>query len=231
LQEKSLSLPTVKLGQIGGIPNKNGGNKQIIFQNYGNEDNNNNDDNNDDYNNNEYDDEENMLKASKSSKKIQEINRYEDQINNRINFRMSKDKIVVDGKRQAKSQVPSKRNIAGTQKSFYNKIIAPTIDETNNINRILMTKKEREKYEELSNGGLGNKQLLNPMFVSASNSNQIFPKGNKLGKLVLNPLGNNNPNKFEVSIKATVEINNKMPPIIGNKKIKLAHIGDKGDYD
>ena len=69
------------------------------------------------------------------------------------------------------------------------------------------------------------------MFVSASKSNQIYPKTNKLGKLVLNPLENNNTNKFEVSIKATVEINNRMPPIIGNKKIKLAHIGDKEDYD
>ena len=236
LQEKTLALPTVKLGQIGGgrfSDLKNGGNKQIIFQNYGDENNNNDDyNNNDNYNNNdEYEENDhNDLKSSKSNKKLKEINRYDDQINNRINFRMSKEKFFVDGKRQAKSQAPSVRNIAGTQKSFYNKNVAPN-EETNNINRILMTKKEREKFEGLSNGGIGNQQLLNPMFVSASKSNQIYPKTNKLGKLVLNPLENNNTNKFEVSIKATVEINNRMPPIIGNKKINLAHIGDKEDYD
>ena len=89
-----------------------------------------------------------------------------------------------------------------------------------------MTKKERAKFEGLSGGGV-NKLLLNPMFVSVSKSNQIYPKTNKLGKLVLNPLENNNSNKFEISNKAKVEINNRMPPIIGNKKIKIIHIGTK----
>ena len=231
LQEKSLALPTVKLGQIGGgrlSDIRNGGNKQVIFQNYGDEDNNNdNNSNNDEYEENDNND----LKSSKDIKKLKEINRYDDQINNRINFRMSKEKFYVDGKRQAKSQIPTMRNISGTQNSFYNKIVSPNVEETNNINRILMTKKEREKFEGLTNGGMGNKNLLSPMFVSASKSNQIYQKNNKLGKLILNPLENNNTNKFEVSIKATLEINNKMPPIIGNKKIKLAHIGDKEDYD
>ena len=231
LQEKSLSLPTVKLGQIGGgriSDIRDGGNKQIIFQNYGDDDNNNNDNysNNDEYENND----NNTLKSSNSIKKLKEINRYDDQINNRINIRMSKEKFVIDGKRQAKSHVANIRNIAGTQKSFYNKIGDTNIDETNNINRILMTQKEREKFEELTNGGVGNKQTLNPMFVSASKSNQIYPKNNKLGKLILNPL-ENNTNKYEVSFKATLDINNRMPPIIGNKKIKLAHIGDKEYYE
>ena len=85
-----------------------------------------------------------------------------------------------------------------------------------------MNEKERKKFEELGNGGYSYKTYLNPMFVSATNPGQVFGKGNKHGKLVLNPLGNNNPNKLEVSKKATVEINNRMPPIIGNKKIKLA---------
>ena len=241
LQEKSLALPTVKLGQLGGgfgnsrIPDlkKNGGNKQIIFQNYDDNDNNNNED----------DEQENInqkinqkfpkdidLKVSKSSKKMQEINRYENQLNNRINFRLSKDKFVVDGgKRQAKSQVPVMRNNGGTQKAFYNKIIAPSIDETNNINRILMNEKERKKFEELSNGGNGN--AFNPMYVSASNPSQYFSKGNKHGKIVLNPLGNGNGNKFESSMKNTMDNKNIMPPIFGNKKIKLAQIQEKREFD
>ena len=244
LQEKSLALPTVKLGQINGAfgnnrindIKKNGGNKQIIFQNYDNNENN--------INNNEDEEEENNqnnngsqlpktfdLNASKSKRKMKEINRYEDQLNNRINFRLSKEKLVIDGKRQAKSQVPVNRNLPGTQKSFYNKINGPTSDETNNINRILMNEKERKKFEELTNGANGNNSYLNPMYVSANNPGQIYSKGNKHGKVMLNPLGNNNPNKFEVSIKATVEINNRMPPIIGNKKIKLSQIQEKGEYE
>lgn len=69
------------------------------------------------------------------------------------------------------------------------------------------------------------KQFLNPMNASATNPIQMAPKLNKFGKIMLNPLGNNNSNKLEISFKAPVEINNnRMPPIIGNKKIKLAHI-------
>ena len=234
LKEKSLALPSMKLGGFGNnrqpVQNKNGGNKQIIFQNYGNEDKNddryNNEENYDDYNEKDlppkFD-----LKNSRSGKKIREmekyntLNRYEDQVNNRINLRLSRDKIVIDGRKQAKSQVPNTRNFSDTQKIYSNK---NNNDELNNINRILMNKREREIYEGISNGGM-NKKLLNPMISSAANTNQILSKGNKYGKVMLNPLGNNKGNKLEVSFKATVEINNNgMPPIIGNKKIKLAKI-------
>ena len=233
LEEKSLALPSVKLGLGGGFgtngfggQKKNGGNKQIIFQNYGNENNNNNNNDENHYNNDEdFDYNEQKIMEMKNSKKNKELSRYDDQINNRINFRMSKDKIVVDGKRQAKSQVPLGRNISGTQKSFYNK---GNVEEINNINRILMNQKEREKYEGLTNGGANN-QLLNPLYVSASNPSNLFLSGNKHKKVMLNPLGSNG-NKLEVSFKATVEINNKMPPIIGNKKLKLAQIQEK-EYD
>ena len=220
LKEKDLALPTMKLGGLGNNRNA-GANKQIIFQNY--------DDNTNENNN----DEENLqkvmdLKVSRSSKKVKEINRYEDQINGRINFRMTKDKMIVDGKRQAKSYVPLIRNIAGTQKSFFTRLNAPNLDETNNINRVLMNQKEREKFEGLGNGGIGNKVILNPinpMVVSAANPGQIFSKGNKI---TLNPLGNNH--KKESSFKTSSD-NNKMPPIMGNKKIKLAQIKEKKEYD
>lgn len=163
LQEKSLSLPTVKLGQIGG-GNKNnritdlkqnGSNKQILFQNYGNEEN-----NDKSYSNNNENDEnlENLgenilpkstfdLKLSKTNRKKEEINRYQDQINNRINLRLSNDKIVIDGKKQSKSQVPLIRNISGTKKSFYNQINEPKVDEISNINKILMSKKKEKNMK------------------------------------------------------------------------------------
>ena len=94
LEEKSLALPSVKLGQLGGgfgnnrLPEqkKNGGNKQIIFQNYGNEDKNNDDEdnNNEEENEGNYLGEQNLpkgfdLKNSKSNKIIKEINPYGDQ--------------------------------------------------------------------------------------------------------------------------------------------------------
>ena len=228
LKEKELSLPTMKLGPIGGGLGNNrnkDGNKQIIFQNYDYNNEINVEDNNMKYNNEENLPNEINFKVNKSSKKLKEINRYEDQLNNRINFRMTKDKMVVDGKRQAKSYVPLVRNIAGTQKSFFSRINGPNLGETHNIGRILMNQKEREKFEGLGKEGVGNKVVLdpiNPMFVSAANPGQMVSKGNKI---ILNPLGNNN--KKESNFKLKPDTNNKMPPILGNKKIKLLQIKDK----
>ena len=234
-QEKSLSLPG--LGQIGGRfggKNKNGS-KQIIFQNYGNEDNNNNDnyDNNDDY------EDQNMrnayeLNKSKSKIKLKEfgssgslynLNNYDDKVNNRINFRMSKEKFSVDAgeKRQARSQIPGMRKTGGSNRNFSN---TSNEGEISNINRILMNQKERERFEALSNGGI-NKGHLNPMYISATNPGQMFMKGNNHGKVILNPLGSTNGNKYEASFKATFEI----PPIIGNKKLKIGQIQEREDYD
>ena len=242
-QEKSLALPSMKLGQLGGrFGKQNNGNKQIIFQNYGDEDNNNINNSNED-NDNENDDDDNYeeninkdfedlnrkreydMKQSKSKSKYRfqqdrgssdsliNLNDYDDKANSRINFRLSKEKLYVDGKRQARSQAPGDRNL--NKKNFSNTANAL---EMNNINKILMSKKEREKFEQLSNGM--NKGYLNPMYESSNKHKKIF----------LNPLGSNNGNNIEVSFKATVEINNKMPPIIGNKKINMGQIHE-GEYD
>ena len=240
-QEKSLSLPSMKLGQFGGRfgrPNNNG-NKQIIFQNYGDEDNNNNNNNSNEDNDDDDNYEENIHKdfedlnrkreyemkktQSRSKYKLMpdkgssdsliNLNDFDDKANSRINFRLSKEKLYVDGKRQAKSQAPGERNL-GTKKNFSNTANAL---EMNNINKILMRKKEREKFEQLSNGM--NKGYLNPMHESP----------NKHRKIILNPLGSDNGNNIEVSFKATVEINNKMPPI-GNKKINMRQIHED-EYD
>ena len=240
-QEKSLSLPSMKLGQFGGRfgrPNNNG-NKQIIFQNYGDEDNNNNNNNSNEDNDDDDNYEENIHKdfedlnrkreyemkktQSRSKYKLMpdkgssdsliNLNDFDDKANSRINFRLSKEKLYVDGKRQAKSQAPGERNL-GTKKNFSNTANAL---EMNNINKILMSKKEREKFEQLSNGM--NNGYLNPLHESP----------NKHRKIILNPLGSDNGNNIEVSFKATVEINNKMPPI-GNKKINMRQIHED-EYD
>ena len=80
-------------------------------------------------------------------------------------------------------------------------------------NLFLMNKKEREKFQELSN--LNNKQ---------NKYENIFKKGNN-GKIFLNPL--TGPNKVEVSFKATLDINN-LPPVIKNKnRIKLGNIQEE----
>jgi hypothetical protein len=238
-QEKSLALPSMKLGQLGGRfgGNNRGGNKQIIFQNYGEENNNNieEDDDNDNVDNYEKNVEKDFeelknqnLFNSKSKKKLKlkeigssgslsnfNLNEYDDKVNSRINFRITKDKdkFIIDGKRQAKSQIPNIRNIQN--QDFYNNA---NDDELNNVNRLL-NKKERERFEQLGNGGMG-KGYGNQMYISAANPGQMYSKSNKRGKIMLNPLGSNSGNKVEVSFKATVEINNKMP-LIGNKKLQF----------
>ena len=80
-----------------------------------------------------------------------------------------------------------------------------------------MNKKEREKFEELSN------------FSNSKNKyGNVFKKGNN-GKIFLNPLNGPNLNKVEGSFKATLDLNN-LPPAIGNRnKIKLNNIRDD-DY-
>jgi hypothetical protein len=203
-QEKSLSLPSMKLGQLGGRFGRtnNTGNKQIIFQNYGDEDNNNSNednDNDDNYEENIHKDFEDLNRKreydmnknkSRSKYRLQEdggssnilinLNDFDDNVNSRINFRVSKEKLYFDEKRQAKSQAPGERNL-GPKKNFSNTANAL---EMNNVNKILMSKKEREKFEQLSNRM--NKEYLNPLHESP----------NKHRKIILNPLGSNIGNNY-----------------------------------
>ena len=244
LREKSLALPTMKLGLPGMRKNSI---KQVIFQNYDNT-----------YQNNDMGGEntnliniENNTKASKdhlnflpkgrdknkkmSNRKLKEyvvgnsgslsnLKEYDDKLNDRINLRISNDKIILDGRRQSKSHIPPLRNPIANQKVFSD----PNDEERNNINKILMNQKEREKFEMLSNNNK-NKNLLNPLYGSASNPIQMFNKGgNKYGKIQLNPLASNN-NVFN---KIESGNNNLMPPmpLLGNKKYKLAQIQENEDF-
>ena len=206
LKEKSLALPTVNFCKNNGFGNnrfmdnkKISGGKQIIFQNYGYDD--------IKINEGEYND------GDEKNSYEENLKKNDDPINNRINLRKTKDKLYIDGKTHNKSQL-NYRNNEEIQKSFYNK---NNQEEKNNLNKIFMNQKEREKFEGLN---------LNHMIISTNNSKPIFQPGNKYGKIILNPLGNKNMNKFEASSKVSMEI----PPIIENKKVQLEKIQEREYY-
>ena len=195
IKEKKLNFANVLPSQIdtfieGNIAKRelvingiNDSSKKIIFQNY--------------------EDEE-----STSPKKKESFGKLKLNLNtSKSNLRNTEDKI-------ANLKIGDKFTIdAGNQAKSKEALLRKTIPEnTNNgANLFLMNKKEREKYEELSN---------------YSNKYQdVFKKGSN-GKIYLNPLGGQNLNKVEVSFKATLNLNN-LPPVIGNKKkIKLANISE-----
>ena len=164
----------------------NGGDKKIIFKNYG-------DDENDSQNKPE---KNNNLTA----KKLNDLSTHKLLDDKRINLRVSKEKFLLDAGNQNKPKDL--------------KELRKTVPEnnTNNVNLFLMNKKEREKFEELSNIGGNNKHM------------NIFKKGNN-GKIYLNPVGGHNLNKIESMHKANLDFGGGLPPAIGNRnRIKLANI-------
>ena len=177
---------------------KRNSNKQVIFQNYDNNDNINIENEIEENINEEINNENanmNIYKLPKprdQSRKVSNrrpkdivnvsgsytsLKDYEDKINEKMNMRISKDKLVIDGRRQSKSHVPAIRNPGINQKIFLNQ---PNEDERNNINKILMNQKEREKFENLISNNKNNKGLLNPLYGSSSNPIQLFNKTNKI---------------------------------------------------
>jgi hypothetical protein len=156
--------------------------KKIIFKNYGDDD-----------------EDTQQVKLEKSinntAKKLNEL-----PTDKRINLRVSKEKFLLDAGNQMKP------------KDFRD--MRKTVPENNNngVNLFLMNKKEREKFEELSNIGGNNKHM------------NIFKKGNN-GKIYLNPVGGHNLNKIESMHKANLDFGGGLPPAIGNRnRIKLANI-------
>ena len=231
LKEKSLALPSMKLGGLNNINNRfqKRNSKQVIFQNYGNE----NEENNiNDYKNVNINLNINVLPKPREIKKrvsnrrpkeivnvsgsYTNLKESDDKLKERINMRTSKDKLVIDGRRQSKSHIPALRNSIIGQKYLINQ---PNENERNNINKILMNQKEREKFEGLSNNR-NNKAYLNPLSGSAVNPIQLFNKAalNKHAKIQLNPLGSNQ----------NMNSNSNLPAnLIPNKKYKLAQIKEK----
>ena len=163
--------------------------KKVIFQNYGDDDNENlshkDDEDNEDF--------EGKKKLNKNNSKAN----YRNSDDKRLNFRSTKDKFIIDAGNQTKTKEGTLRK---------------TIPEGQNggVNLFLMNKKEREKFEELSN-------------FSNNNYGPVFKKGNN-GKIYLNPLTNSGANKFEASFKANLDVNNFPPTIAPKNKFRLANI-------
>ena len=163
--------------------------KKIIFKNYGDDD-----------------EDTQQVKLEKSinntAKKLNELPN-----DKRINLRVSKEKFLLDAGNQMKP------------KDFRD--MRKTVPENNNngVNLFLMNKKEREKFEELSNFGNNNKYM------------NVFKKGNN-GKIYLNPVGGgHNLNKIESTYKANLDFGGGFPPNIGNRnRIKLANIQENEQF-
>jgi len=164
--------------------------KKIIFKNYEN-------------------DEDNQKISDKNinntAKKLNELPNQKLLDDKRINLRVSKDKFLLDAGN------PNK------QKDL--KELRKTVPENNpnGVNLFLMNKKEREKFEELSNMNNNNNKYMN-----------VFKKTN--GKIFLNPVGGhnmNNLNKLELNHKTNLDLGGGLPPAIGNRnKIKLPNFSD-----
>ena len=165
--------------------------KKIIFKNYEN-------------------DEDNQKISDKNinntAKKLNELPNQKLLDDKRINLRVSKDKFLLDA--------------GNPNKPKDLKELRKTVPENNpnGVNLFLMNKKEREKFEELSNLNNNNNKYMN-----------VFKKGNN-GKIFLNPVGGhnmNNLNKLELNHKTNLDLGGGLPPAIGNRnKIKLPNFSD-----
>ena len=164
--------------------------KKIIFKNYEN-------------------DEDNQKISDKNinntAKKLNELPNQKLLDDKRINLRVSKDKFLLDA--------------GNPNKPKDLKELRKTVPENNpnGVNLFLMNKKEREKFEELSNMNNNNNKYMN-----------VFKKTN--GKIFLHPVGGhnmNNLNKLELNHKTNLDLGGGLPPAIGNRnKIKLPNFSD-----
>ena len=163
--------------------------KKIIFKNYGDES----------ENSSPVKQDKNIINTAK---KLNEISNHKIGEDKRINLRVSKEKFLLDA--------------GNPNKPKELRDLRKTVPENNNtgVNLFLMNKKEREKFEELSNLGGNNNNNIN-----------LFKKGNN-GKIYLNPVGGHNLNKMESAYKINLDLGGGLPPPnIGNRnRIKLANI-------
>ena len=164
--------------------------KKIIFKNYGEEE------EEDSYPTKQ----ENNI--NNTAKKLNDISGHKLSDDKRINLRVSKEKFLLDAGNATKPK--DLRELRRTVPE----------NNTTGVNLFLMNKKEREKFEELSNFSNNNNKYMN-----------IFKKGNT-GKIYLNPVGGHNLNKMESAYKANLDLGSGLPPPnIGNRnRIKLANI-------
>ena len=243
IEEKKLSLPNVKPSQVPTFIDGNIKKRRIIFSNYGDEtDNKVIDDNNKNKKEEEEDNEiyDNNYFSNEDEKEIVPIREFPKKklhlkikdTNNNSNsknilgkkFRVTKEKFHITSR-------PIMENDPNTffdENNINERSINVTNHNTTNINMILMSQKEREKFENLTSFNLGTS-------LSIKNKNNISNKG----KVILNPIKGGykssesarRPN-LGVSFKATLKGNdNNNNNNINNKNINVLKLSkiDEGE--
>ena len=173
--------------------------KKIIFKNYGDEES-----------------DTSPTKQEKSinntAKKLNDISNHKLIDDKRINLRVSKEKFLLDAGNPLKPK--DLRDLRKTVPENNN-------NTTSGVNLFLMNKKEREKFEELSNLNNNTNKYMN-----------IFKKGNN-GKIFLNPVGGhnmNNLNKMESAIKVNLDLKGGLPPTNIGKLNRLKYSNVNENY-
>ena len=209
IEEKKLSLPTVKPSQVPTFIENNINKRRIIFSNYGDENTNKeNNDNDDDVFSNDNDDKE-VIPIRDSPQKKFRI-KIKDSSNSNLTskkFRVTKEKFHI-----------TSRPAINEPNGFFDEDKNLSNHNTNNINMILMSQKEREKFENLTSFNLGT-------------SLTIKNNGSSKGKVILNPIKSNfknmefKKNNLGVSFKASLKGNDQM-----KNELKLSKI-DENNYE
>ena len=241
IEEKKLSLPNVKPSQVPTFIDGNIKKRRIIFSNYGDEtDNKVIDDNNKNKKEEEEDNEiyDNNYFSNEDEKEIVPIREFPKKklhlkikdTNNNSNsknilgkkFRVTKEKFHIT----SRPIMENDPNGFFDENNINERSINVTNHNTTNINMILMSQKEREKFENLTSLNLGTS-------LSIKNKNTISNKG----KVILNPIKGGykssesarRPN-LGVSFKATLKGNDNNNNI-NNKNINVLKLSkiDEGE--
>ena len=209
IEEKKLSLPTVKPSQVPTFIENNINKRRIIFSNYGDENTNKeNNDNDDDVFSNDNDEKEIIPIRDANQKKFHI--KIKDSNNSNLTskkFRVTKEKFHI-----------TSRPAINEPNGFFDEDKNLSNHNTNNINMILMSQKEREKFENLTSFNLGT-------------SLTIKNNGSSKGKVILNPIKSNfknmefKKNNLGVSFKASLKGNDQM-----KNELKLSKI-DENNYE
>ena len=212
LRNKKLMFPNIKGGQIPDLIENELNNREVVY---------------DDVQNREKSDEK-VLRESKRSIRLHKGS--EDQNIPVPKFKTSREKFVLNAKNKNPSNIYNIGKVESDQPSQTNVGNTYMNSNTTNINMILMNKKEKERYEQLSN--MNRNFMNNPVAASSAEvDNMHFKSLKKGGKFILDPLNKgypkpniNNNNKLEFSIKATVEFGGQNPHL-GNRKPKIKLLG------
>jgi kinesin family protein 3/17 len=209
IEEKKLSLPTVKPSQVPTFIENNINKRRIIFSNYGDENTNKeNNDNDDDVFSNDNDEKEIIPIRDANQKKFHI--KIKDSNNSNLTskkFRVTKEKFHI-----------TSRPAINEPNGFFDEDKNLSNHNTNNINMILMSQKEREKFENLTSFNLGT-------------SLTIKNNGSSKGKVILNPIKSNfknmefKKNNLGVSFKASLKENDQV-----KNELKLSKI-DENNYE